>query len=384
VPAKVIPEPCQESRRVDYATAVFSSATPRHQQEVFDFCVSIGEALSPIHDFLERGHSPHFGRVFSSDLGMRIELTELEGGHGRNPGMTVLTLPGAAFYLQESDRQMLMLWQVTHQDGFKWFSRLDFQNTELDPEWDTDRVHQGVEAGELWVKGYGRWRPYGELDADGSCPDGRTLYWGSTRAERQGRTYDKAKQSGWGQPAIRDELQFRGDWAHSYGRELCSALDSGFTSADQNANVSSLVTSALNQHLQYWTLHGADPKNDKNWQRKAQPADWFQERIGRHSEPIRKAPRPALDLESSVSAGCRQYGRAFVLWVEHQCRTHDLSRDFVLEALYGRFLARLRGDDIDEAFPGLEPEERASWLAELEDLKDQHALAAERGWWPVE
>jgi Replication initiation factor len=369
---------------VDYATAVFVSASPKHQQEVFDFCVSIGEDLSSSYSFQERGHSPHFSRVFSHDLGMRVELSELDTGEGRNKGMTVLTLPGSAFYLQDSDRQMLMLWKVTHQEGFKWFSRLDFQNTELQPEWDTDRVHQGVESGELWVKGYGRWRPYGELDADGSCPDGRTLYWGSTRAERQGRTYDKAKQSGWSQPAIRDELQLRGDWAHSFGRELRSALDSGFTSAEQNANVSTLVTSALNQHLQYWSLNGADPKSDKNWQRKAEPADWYQARIGKHSEPIRKAPRPALDLESSVTAGCRQYGRAFVLWVERMSLEHDLSRDFVLEALYGRFLARLRPEDVDEAFPWLEGDERAAWLAELEDLKDGHAIAAERGWWAAE
>lgn len=384
VPNKVIPEPCQESRRVDYATAVFSSATPRHQQETFDFCVSIGEDLSPVHGFEERGHSPHFARVFTTDLGMRVELTEHGEARGRNPGMTVLTLPGAAFYLQESDRQALMLWKVMHQDGFKWFSRLDFQNTELEPRIDADDVHQGVEDGRYWVKGYGSWRPYGELDAEGSCPGGRTLYWGSARAERQGRTYDKARQSDWKQPAIRDELQLRGDWAHAYGRELRKALDDGFTSAEQTTNLSNLVTSALNHHLQYWELNGANPKADKNWQRKAQPADWYQERIGKHSEPVRKAPRPALDLESSVSAGVRQYGRAFVLWVEEHAAKDGLSRDFVLEALYGRFLARLKADDLEEAFPGFTDDERAEWLADLEGIKDQHALAAERGWWPGE
>lgn len=384
MPLSVIPEPPQESRRVDYATAVFVSASAAHQREVFDFCVSVGEQLSDVHPFSERGSSPHFDRVFTQDLGIRIELTEYGSGRGRNPGMTVLTLPGAAFYLQDTEHQMLMLWKVVTADGFKWFSRIDLQNTELEPLVDADAVQAGVESRRYWVKGYGSWRPYGQLSPDGSCPGGRTIYWGSTRAERQGRTYDKGKQAGWKVPAIRDEIQFRGDWAHSIGREIKQAVDGPHGSDAMNKAVCSVVTSALNQHLQYWELNGADPKTDKNWQRKANPADWYLDRIGKDSKPVRKAPRPTLDLEGTVSYGVQQYGRYFALWVADQMQRSDVTFEEALELLWLRLYCRLKPEDI-AAFLALPPGEMVDVeMADIEALKDALAEGAEQGWFAGE
>ena len=247
-----IPEPCQESRRIDYATAVFFSATPTHQREVFEFALDVGEELSDFA-FMERGQSPHFDRVFCNDMGTRIELTEVGSTNSRNPGMTVLTLPGAAFYCSEVSSWVTQLWRLTQKDGFRWFSRLDLQNTELDPQWDADRVFKAVDDRKVWVKGFSRCRPYREADAAGNCPDGLTIYWGSPRSEKQGRSYDKAKQLGWKTPAIRDEIQLRGDWAHSTGRALAEALHNSFGSAAMGEAVEQLVAGSLNQHWQYWT-----------------------------------------------------------------------------------------------------------------------------------
>ena len=340
-----VAEPCQESRRVDYATAVFYSATPAHQRDVFDFAIDVGESLADF-SFHEKGQSPHFDRVFSNYLGCRIEVTPVGAANSRNPGLMALTLPGAAFYCSTRSDWVTQLWRICQQNGFRWFSRLDLQNTELNPAWDAERVHRAVEDREVWVKGYGRYRPWRETDATGHCADGMTLYWGSARSEKQGRSYDKAKQSGWETPAIRDEIQLRGEWAHATGRELSERLNAAFDSAQMGEAVESLVTGTLNQHLQYWTLNGTDPKTDKNWQRKAEPADWFAERIGRHQTALKKEPKPSLDLSSSRAWGARQYGRYFALDVLLKQKRSQLPLDGLVNGLWEEFLARLTYEDL--------------------------------------
>lgn len=358
-----IAEPCQESRRIDYATAVFYSATPSHQRDLFEFAIDVGEQLADF-PFREKGQSPHFDRVFSNDLGVRIEITPVGASNSRNPGLTALTLPGAAFYCSTPQNHTTQLWRICHRNGFRWFSRLDLQNTELEPAWDTERVYEAVEARELWVKGYGRYRPWRETDAAGNCADGMTLYWGSSRSEKQGRSYDKAKQSGWKTPAIRDEIQLRGDWAHATGQALAGALDSAFGSDQMAEAVEQLVTGSLNQHLQYWTLKGTDPKTDKNWQRKAEPADWFLDRIGRQQTAIKKVPKPALDLSSSVAWGARQYGRYFALDVLLKQKRSQLPLEQVVEGLWEKFLARLTPEDLEAVYGAEGPEV----VAEMQEL----------------
>jgi hypothetical protein len=372
----------QARRGLDYLSAVFVSASPQHQKETFDFCCSLAEEIDPFWDWKEAGRSAHFGRCFSHSAGARVELTELESGGGRNPGMTLLSLSGSAFYLQESDRANLMLWKIVSQDGFKWFSRLDFMNTELNPEWDAERVWQGVAYGQLWVKGHRSYEPRGELAPDGSCPNGRTIYWGSPRSERRGRTYDKAKEAGWDVPAVRDEVQLRGDWAHSYGRELASALRKPGGSPEMAQSINELTVKALTQHLQYFELNGADPATDKNWTRKAKPADWYTARIGKASEPLRKPPKVLHDLESTCSWGIRQYGRAFALWVEGHANRTGLPREFVAHALYLRFFARLNTEDLVALGGVIDEDEMEEAKAFLRELGDEQAWADEHGWWP--
>lgn len=378
---KVAEEECQARRGLDYASAVFVSATPRHQQEVFDFCVSVGESFDIQWDWQEAGRSAHFGRCFSHPTGLRIEMTELDAGAGRNPGMTLFSIPGAGFYLQPTDKQMAMLWSVVSQDGFKWFSRLDFQNTELEPLWDAERVYQGVVGGKLWVKGHRSYEPRGDQLPDGSCPTGRTLYWGSARSERRCRTYDKAKQSGWELPAIRDEVQLRGDWAHSYGRELRLALRAPGGSAAMNASVEDLTVKALNQHLEYWELQGADPTTDKNWTRKAKPADWFAARIGKASEPLRKASRPVVDVDTSVDWGLRQYGRLIAVWIEMHAKRTGLDRDFVASAFLQRCYARLTPEDVAALGIASSEEELRGVMDWIHYARDEQSKAEELGWW---
>lgn len=145
--------------------------------------------------------------------------------------------------------------------------------------------------------------------------------------------------------------------------------------------VDQLTVKALNQHLQYWELRGADPTTDKNWTRKAEPADWYTQRIGRPSEPLRKAPKALLDLESTTSWGVRQYGRTFVTWVESHARRTGLPREFVLNALYLRFFARTSPEDLVALGLATDEEELQAGLAFVEEMKDELAWAEEHGWW---
>lgn len=336
-------------------------------QSAFDEVVTVLEGICGGFGFEEtKRPSMHYDRVFINDLGCRVELTPPESGL-RNEGRMLVSVPGKPFYLQESNMQAWMLHQLMKCTGYRWFTRLDLQNTELNPEVDTDAVFSGVFDGKYWVKGYGTWRPGGDIDADLSSPKGQTIYWGSRRSERQGRTYDKAKDAGWKEPAIRDELQLRGEWAKAYGQELQRGLQGCFDTEEMADCVSSLVVSGLNNHLQYWELNGTNPKTDKNWQRKAQVADWFTKRIGTHQEPMRKAQRAENDLDTVVSYGVRQYGRSFGLWMHRFAEANECSLADAASTLGQRFLSRL--DPADLPFAGL-----------VDDCKNLEARGSEELW----
>lgn len=370
---RVPDEPCQATRRIDYLTAVHYSATPAHQREVFDHLVGVGEDLGAELRWEERGASSHFEKVFTHDVGFRIELTGIDGSGTKNPGMTCFTVPGAGFYLQSSQAQMLMLWKVLNGPGFKWLSRIDLQNTELDPDWPVERVYEGLLSRELWVAGYRSYRTWGEVDGSGDCEDGRSVYYGSTRSQRQGRTYDKAKQLGWRTPAIRDEVQLRGDWAHAVGRELSALLKTNLTSAQMDQAVQALVTSSLNQHLQYWDLNGADPKADKNWKRQANPSDWYAERIGRHCDPIQKEPREKLDLERAYRYGMRQYGRHMALRTLVKHKQCGMPVEDLVAGMWEQMFTCLKREDLERVYGADGPEAVAAAVRLWTELRDEHA-----------
>ena len=374
---EVAVEPCQARRGLDFMTAILFSANDRHQQDTFDFCISLADRISPSIGWRDMGRSRHFERVFQSDVGMRIELSTASGVSSPNAGLMKFDLPGAFFYLQDEAQVMAGLWELLHRDGFKHCSRLDFMSTELDPEWPVDRVHQGLTEQELWVKGYGSWRDWSERDFAGDCPDGRTIYWGSPRADRQGRTYDKAKQSGWRTPAIRDEVQLRAGWAKAFTDELRLVLRANLTGADMNDAVNDLAVAALNKHLQYWTLNGANPQTDKNWQRVAEPADWFQQRIGKATTDVRKVPVAPLGQDAAVRAGVVAYGPTFARQIVLDGLKDDLGLVRALLRLGGRFLTRLKPQEFVDLLGALPEERRAELLQQFQELLNACALEEE-------
>ena len=379
---ELLKEPAQARRGIDYATATYFAATSRRQQIQFGELMDIADEIAPNWAFREIGSSAHFERVFMNDMGIRLEMTELSSSVGRNRGTSIISLPGTCWWIQSDKEAAFNLLRLAKIDGFKKFSRLDFQNTELEPEVDAYAVRHGVMAGDLWVNGASTFRDYMERDADGQPLNGLTLYWGSKRSEKTGRSYDKAADGSWSTPAIRDEVQTRGRWAATHGQALIDDLASCHGSPEMVEKVHQHTCSALNQHLQYWALNGTTPKTDKNWKRKAAPADWYTKRIGKRCAPLQKGSEPALDLEKTVDYGVQQYGRHFARWVHEQSQRTGLEEDFVLQGLYLRFQSRLKLEDQSWFLEGLDEKDAQAKLAQLEELKNEIAVSQEEGWWP--
>ena len=377
---ELVKEPAQERRGLDYVTAVYSAATERVQQEQFDALVAISEDVAPNWVISERGASRHYERCFATECGFRIELTEVGGLRPANCGNLCVSYPGIFWWSPTDEVAALNVLKMSQIEGFKHFTRLDFQNTELEPEWDAYRVRDAVTQGEVWVKGASTYRDYMDRDADGTPTNGLTMYWGSVRSEKLGRSYDKAKNASWNTPAIRDEIQTRGRWAHSHGRALVDELAKAHGSAEMVEVVQNHASSALTQHLQYWTLNGTSPKTDNNWKRKAEPADWYAKRIGKACNPIQKALKPEVDLETTVDYGVQQYGRYMFRWVHQLAREHDLPVEFVMEQLLMRFESRLKDEDMAWLTEGMSKRDAKKWERHVDKAKDAVAKAQEVGW----
>lgn len=377
---ELVKEPPQERRGLDYVTAVYSAVTEALQQEQFNSLVAIHEEIAPNWVITERGASRHYERCFASETGFRIELTEVGSHHTSVGGNLCVSFPGIFWWLPSDETAALNVLRLARIEGFKHFTRLDFQNTELEPEWDAYRVREAVTQGEVWVKGASTYRDYMDRDADGTPTNGLTMYWHAVRSEKLGRSYDKAKNASWTTPAIRDEIQTRGRWAHSHGRALVDDLAKAHGSAEMVAVVQSHASSALTQHLQYWTLNGTSPKTDHNWKRKAEPADWYAKRIGKACNPIQKALKPEVDLETTVDYGVQQYGRYMYRWVHQLAKEHDLPVTFVMEQLMLRFESRLKEEDLPWLTEGLTKRQAAKVERHIEQAKDAVAKAQEVGW----
>lgn len=364
----------QESRRIDWASLAYHVGTIRKLQNAFDGVISAVEDINPSIAFEKKTRSQYFEDVYDTGNGWRIELS-LPGSGSPNQGQMLVTCRGRAFWEQSQIDQAVMLRKLVELPAFRHFTRIDFQNTEIDPEWDADRVFEGVRQGDLWVPGYSGWDVRGGFDYDMKSLSGRTLIWGSQRADRLLSTYDKGVEARWKGTGIRDEIRFKRQWARAYGEELVRDFRRCKTSAEMEAVVQDTVTSALNKQGQYWQLNGANPKEDKNWKRKAEPADWFAKRIGRASKNVaKKKPVVQRDLEAVTAYGIQQYGRYFALWVSQFQHLSGATRREAYEALEARFDARLRDEDLDlpeMQFKGMDK------AAVIETLNKQRDLVAE-------
>lgn len=371
----------QERRGLDWATLMYSRMERRAFQTCFD---SIGEAIRqsfPSCGFRQGGSSPHFEHVFTHDVGIRIELTPPDGDFVRNKGNICVSLPGGFFYLQPGSQLADSFQRLIDLRGLMHFTRLDFQVTEIEPVVSAEQVAQGVEEGRYWVKGAKKWRTFADRGPGGVMEDGISLYWGSRRSEKLGRTYNKAAEPPkWKLPAIRDEVQVRGSWAKKHGDFLIRELSGSMTGAERLAVMAKNASGALSQHLMYYEL-GNVPASDKNWLRDAKPADWYLNRLGKASEPVEKGVREPLDLDRAVESGLRQYGRTFYRYAWTRANEAGVSFEEVALSLFARAQATLKEEDLDWLVPDGDSNLRKAWWEDISQLKDDVAIGQEHGFW---
>lgn len=377
---ELVKEPPQERRGVDYSTMIFNAYEPGAFRDTFGEIVDIFEECHGSLSFEQAGSDPHYSRVALNELRCRLAFTPPEDLEGRNRGQICLTLPGAFFYLLDESAFCECFFRLS---GLKWFShftRLDFQSTELEPQVDAEQMLGMVRDGKLWVKGARTWRPWEERNAANELTDGVTIYWGSGRSEKTGKSYDKAKQKPhWPMPAVRDEVVTRGKWARVHGDHLIREMRDAGTIAERLAVMQKNATFALSQHLMYHEV-GAVPTSDKNWVRTAKKADWYVKRIGKATRPLQRPKDQRLDLERAVEAGLRQYGRTFYRYAWETARRTDAAFEDVTAMLFARMQASLTEEDLSWLCPGGSEQDLAEWRAHLAEVKDDVALGNEHGW----
>ena len=376
----LVGEPPQERRGLDYATLIFNAMEPRAFMDTFSEIISIFEVAEPSLGFSENGRDQHYERVFSNELHCRISFTEPDSFEGRNKGQICLNLPGSFFYLLPESTFADAFTDFTRCKWFSHFTRLDFQNTELNPSVNAEQMLEGVAAGRYWVKGAKRWRQWAERNAAQELTDGVTIYWGSARSEKLGRSYDKAKQKPhWDVPAVRDEVQVRGKWARVHGDHLVRDLADCKTPRERLDVMQKNATFALSQHLMYFEL-GDVPASDKNWIRKAKKADWYVQRIGKASRPLKRPADEKTDIERATDAGVRQFGAIFAKWVHTVTQASGATEEEVTALLLARCKAALKPEDFDYLYPKATKRDRKEWLAHLSEVKNDVALGQEHGW----
>ena len=371
----------QERRGLDWSTLVYTRSERRAFQKCFDgISLAINKAF-PSCCFREGGGSPHYEHVFLHDIGIRIELTPPDSGFNRNKGSICVQLPGAFFYLLPGSTMGETFQALTGLKGFTHFTRLDFQVTEMNPSVTAEEVALGGEEGRYWVKGAKKWRTYADRRPGGEMEDGISLYWGSARSDKLGRTYNKAAEPPrWKSPAIRDEVQLRGQWAKTHGEFLVKELSGSMTQAERLAVMAKNASGALSQHLMYYEL-GNVPASDKNWARTAKPASWYLERLGKPSEPVEKGIKEPLDLDRAVESALRQYGRSMYRYAWKRGIEEGFGFERVALSLFSRMEATLKEEDLDWLCPDGDPDERAAAWAAINEAKDDVARGQERGFW---
>ena len=371
----------QERRGLDWATLVYARCERRAFQRCFDQIGAVLRESFPSCGFREGGGSPHYEHVFLHDIGVRLELTPPESDFSRNKGSLCLTLPGSFFYLQLGSSLSETFQRLISLKGFQHFTRIDFQVTELNPAVTAEDVFERVEAGTLWVKGAKKWRTFADRGPGGDIQNGICLYWGSSRSDKVGRTYNKAaEQRCWTSPAIRDEVQVRGQWAKTHGEFLVKELTGSMTAAERLAVMAKNAAGALSQHLMYYEL-GNVPASDKNWLRSAKPAAWYLERLGKPSEGVEKGVREPLDLDRAVEAALRQYGRTLYRYAWMRGEEEGFGFERVALSLFARAEATLKEEDLDWLCPDGDPDERAAAWEAIQAAKDEVAIGQEMGFW---
>jgi len=352
------------SCRIDSFTGTFKAPTQDRYEELLNFAYQINGFVDPSRPLRYQRKGQHFQEVFTGGGLVTVEGTpplDPDGSvnNARNAGVVAITYPGKFFEALDSSERAQLLLDTARQTGFYHCTRLDAQLTQVDPLMTAQAVIAEVAAGRLWVLGFRNERVYGNRDRDGNWISGCSQYFGGRESDRQVRCYDKAAEQGWDRPAVRHELQLRGDCARDRFIQLRGALQrqQGREPLLQTAE-QDFVKMTLKQDLAYrdtsrWT---GRPK-PKNWAQVAVEPAWWTQAVGEARDSFAYSRRPKTSLDAAVEAFLDQYGPKVAAWILKQAINADETAQEPLQRLFLEMLNRTGDNLADRVFqelPGAE------------------------------
>ena len=330
------------SCRLDALSVTYRTPTTDSFEEILDFGYQLNSYVDDSRPLRVAGTGRHFTHVFRGGGLVVLEATPPVTTDGsineaRNAGVVSLTLNGQFFGACDASERAALLLQVRRQSGFYHCTRMDAQLTIVDPKVTAEDIVRQVEEGRLWAARFQTQRVYGSRNRDGLFTEGVTQYWGGKGSDLIARSYDKAAEQGWEQPAVRHELQLRGDRANDRFIQLQGALARQETAPPLFLTAEGeTVKAMLSQDLDYRdTGRWAGKAKPKNWAQSAPTPGWWKEAVGEARDSFEYSKRPKTDLDQTFEAFLDQYGRKFAL----KCIKDAVNSDeLVDEVVMGAFL----------------------------------------------
>lgn len=234
--------------------------------------------------------------------------------------------------------------------GFRRCTRLDVQETWCNPPISAEQICDLVQKRRLWCYGYQRQRQWKEKNYQGKDIEGATQYFGSKKAARMVRIYNKAAEQGWDVPALRVEIQHREEYAEQYFQELlCRILKVGPSSEDLGTVEQHLVKDLIARGVDLRDIERWEGQDlPKNWARTAAVPDWWEAMLNHQPTAIPISFKSGGKLEMAWENAVHQYGRQLaLLWLSSAL--NGVENDLTGMLRFGfECLNRLRREDLDE------------------------------------
>ena len=369
------------SRAVDWLSVGFQARTERSVDDLLDLAWVLAELSCPGEDWGEPCGSQHFGEKRVHPGGVAVSHTVLESAAGgldgrSTAGTGLIELSGRFWGSVTGLTRQQVLTQVRRHPGFRRCTRMDVQQTTLNPDPSAQEIAHLVEQQKLWAKGFHRSMVYVERDPRQQMASEATIYLGTKKSAKRIRIYDKAAESGWEVPARRVELQARAEYADNHFRWLAQICENepfpeeALVTAESNGVGAILAKECDLRDTSAWV----DRDLPKNWLQAAPTPGWWKEACASPVSPEKVSFQPPADLAASVAAMVTQYGRKGALEAMRQAVVMgtDFGTEILLIGL--RMAQRLRREDLEVLLAVLPPEchadARALYHAVLADAAE--------------
>ena len=343
------------SCRTDSSAHTFKVHSNDHLQELFSYVLDLGEALVPCGGFLPVRKGKHFSQLYIHPTGLsfscsRSALSHMSDKPVHNENLAMVEIPGQAWGLLNAQERNSLIVDMYGWDGYFRTTRWDPQITILDPPVSVPEIVDDVQAGNLWAKGFAVQRPMLDKDLNGNYTGAPTQYFGSRQSDVMARIYDKAFKDKWSVPALRAELQLRGQAATNHFKRLATRCGTQTELEPLFVNAEELtVKDALAQHLDLRdTSRWAGRRKPKNWAKVAPKVKWWSEALDEAHDPIQVTFRAEQDLDKTVGHAAHQYGRKLFMHMAMRAAQLKVQPVMAMIEFYGRCGQHIRKEDLAE------------------------------------